>query len=119
MDIKITQPPSSFTAPSKVAKKRDFNFIMDYDYKAGYLFLRTAGKAGGAIYNYLKFKKGMNGDQFYVIPNGHLLVKYEVNRQRISEALTLLEAGGLVETIKRVGKSTRVRLKTKVIKNDE
>jgi predicted transcriptional regulator len=71
------------------------------------------------IYNYLKFKKGMNGDQFYVIPNEHVFVKYKINRQRISEAILLLEAEGLIKTIKTKGKSTRVRLLTKVIKYEK
>ena len=122
MDIKITQDPtrqSGLTASKKIGEKRDYSFIMDYDYKAGALFLYTAGKAGAVIYNYLKFKKGMNGDQFYVIPNEHVFVKYKINRQRISEAILLLEAEGLIKTIKTKGKSTRVRLLTKVIKYEK
>ena len=97
-------------APKKSTGKTKFSFIMDYDYKASACFQKIGGKAGGSIYNYLKYKKGMNGDHFYKIPNNHMFVKYGLIRQRVSEALMLLEAGGLVQCRREIGKSTRVRL---------
>jgi len=101
-------------APKKSTGKTKFSFIMNYDYKAAASFTKVGGKAGGPIYNYLKYKKGMNGDHFYVLPNNHFLVKYGLVRQRIAESLILLEAAGFVQLQKERGKSTRVRLVTKV-----
>ncbi len=98
----------------KSGGKTKFSFIMNYNYKAAASFIKVGGKAGPAIYNYLKFKKGMNGDHFYTLPNNHFLVKYGLARQRTAESLILLEAAGFVQLRKEVGKSTRVRLLTRV-----
>ena len=100
-------------APKKSTGKTKFSFIMNYDYKAAASFTKIGGKAGGPIYNYLKWKKGMNGDKFYKLPNNHFLVKYGLRRQRTAESLTLLEAAGFLQLDKAAGKSTRVRLLTK------
>jgi hypothetical protein len=114
MDTKFTRTPTH-----QDGKKSKFHFVKYYDYLAAALFSATAGKAGGAIYNYLKFKKGMEGDLFFKLPNEHFLVKYRINRQRKSEAITLLEAAECIETIKTTGKTTKARLRIKVIKNGE
>lgn len=101
-------------APKKGTGKTKYTFVMNYNYKAAASFTKIGGKAGTPIYNYLKLKKGMNGDNFYVLPNNHFLVRYGLVRQRIAESLVLLEAEGLVQLQKERGKSTRVRLVTKV-----
>ena len=124
MDIKFTHTTggggSKFT---KVNKRKKVNgsadatedskkhFVMYYDYRAGALCSLIAGKAGSAIYSYLKWKKEMNGHKFYAIPNEHMFIKYDLIRQRISEGIAKLEARGIVETKKHVGKSTRVKLR--------
>jgi len=110
----MTQKIALNLTPKKSTGKTKFSFIMNYDYKASACFTLVGGKAGGPIYNYLKFKKGMNGDHFYKIPNNHMLVKYGLRRQRVSEALILLEAEGLIQCKREVGKSTRVRLAIKI-----
>ena len=123
MDIKFTHTTGGGSKFTKVDRHKKSNgsadtaegskkyFVMYYDYRAGALCSLIAGKAGSAIYSYLKWKKEMNGHKFYTIPNEHMLVKYGLIRQRISEGLVLLEAWGIVETEKHIGKSTRVKLK--------
>ena len=124
MDIKIithtTGGGSSFTKVDKRKKANGsadatedskWHFVKYYDYRAGALCSLIAGKAGSSIYSYLKWRKGMNGNKFYIIPNEHMLVKYGLIRQRISEGIAKLEDWKIVETKKHVGKSTRAKLR--------
>ena len=120
---KITHTTGGDTKFTKVDKRKKANgsagatedskkhFVMYYDYRAGALCSLIAGKAGSAIYSYLKWKKEMNGHKFYTIPNEHMFIKYGLIRQRISEGIAQLEAWEIVETKKHVGKSTRVKLR--------
>ena len=122
MDIKFTHTTRGDSKFTKVDRCKKANgsadvtenskkyFVMYYDYRAGALCTLIAGKAGGAIYSYLKWRKEMNGHKFYTIPNSHMLTKYGLIRQRISEGLLLLEDWGIVKTEKQVGKSTRAKL---------
>ena len=124
MDIKIiTHTVGGGSSFTKVDKRKKANgsadatedskkhFVMYYDYRAGALCSLVGGKAGSAIYSYLKWKKEMNGHKFYTIPNEHMFIKYDLIRQRISEGIAKLEAWGIVETKKHIGKSTRVKLR--------
>ena len=81
MDIKIITHTTGGSKFTKVDKRKKANgsadstedskkhFVMYYDYRAGALCSLIAGKAGSAIYSYLKWKKEMNGHKFYTIPN--------------------------------------------------
>ena len=123
MDIKIITHTTGGSKFTKVDKRKKANgsadstedskwhFVKYYDYRAGALCSLIAGKAGSAIYSYLKWKKEMNGHKFYTIPNEHMFIKYGLIRQRISEGIAQLEAWDIVETKKHVGKSTRVKLR--------
>ena len=123
MDIKFTHTTRGGSKFTKVDRHKKSNgsadsaedpkrhFVMYYDYRAGALCSLIAGKAGSAIYSYLKWKKEMNGHKFYTIPNEHMFIKYDLIRQRISEGIAKLETWGIVETKKHVGKSTRVKLR--------
>ena len=73
-------------------------------------FYRAAGGVGSKIYEYLKWKKGMNGNQFIVLPNGYFDKTWGISRQRICEAVDKLEAVKLIQFKKYIGKSTLVRL---------
>lgn len=123
MDIKFTHTTGGGSKFTKVDRRKKANgsadttedskkhFVMYYDYRAGALCSLIGGKAGSAIYSYLKWRKEMNGNKFYTIPNEHMLVKYGLIRQRISEGIAKLEAWEIVETKKHVGKSTRAKLR--------
>ena len=112
-DTKFTKVDSRKKSNGSAGATEDSkkHFVMYYDYRAGALCSLIAGKSGSAIYSYLKWKKEMNGHKFYTIPNEHMFIKYDLIRQRISEGIAKLEAWGIVETKKHVGKSTRVKLR--------
>ena len=77
------------------------------------LFYKTAGGVGRVILDYLLCKRSMNGVQQTTLPNEFFLGKYGILRQRKADAITKLEAAGLVVAIKEPGKSTVVKLNIK------
>jgi hypothetical protein len=85
-------------------------FIQDYYYKSAILCSKAAGKVGILIYNYLKWKKNFDGDQFYTLPKEKFGLKNGVSRPRKAEAIDKLETEGLIQTIRKKGCSTKVRL---------
>ena len=93
---------------SKIPKK-DW-FIQNYRYKSAILCSTAAGKVGILIYNYLKFRKNFDGDQFFTLPKQNFDLENGVDRQRKSEAVDKLERAGLIQTIRKKGCSTKVRL---------
>ena len=93
---------------SKIPKK-DW-FIQNYRYKSAILCSASAGKVGILIYNYLKFRKNFDGDQFFTLPKQNFDLENGVDRQRKSEAVDKLEKEGLIQTIRKKGCSTKVRL---------
>ena len=74
-------------------------------------FYRAAGGVGGKIYEYLKWKKEMNGSKFIPLPNDYFDKTWGIKRQRICEAVDKLKAAKLIKIKKHIGKSTLVRLK--------
>ena len=85
-------------------------FIQNYRYKSAILCSAAAGKVGILIYNYLKFKKNFDGDKFFTLPKQNFDLENGVDRQRKSEAVDKLEKAGLIQTIRKKGCSTKVRL---------
>jgi hypothetical protein len=85
-------------------------FIQNYYYKSAILCGGAAGKVGILIYNYLKYKENFDGNQFFTLPKINFNLKNGVDRQRKSEAIDRLEAEGLIQTIRKKGCSTQVRL---------
>jgi|TARA_Y100000294_G_scaffold28957_1_gene24378 hypothetical protein len=78
-------------------------------------FYRAAGGVGSKIYEYLKWKKEMNGNKLITLPNDYFDKTWGIARQRICEALDKLKSAGLVELEKSIGKSTLVKLHDKQI----
>jgi len=74
-------------------------------------FYRAARGVGGKIYEYLKWKKEMNGSKFIPLPNDYFDKTWGIKRQRICEAVDKLKAAKLIIVKKHIGKSTLVRLK--------
>ena len=85
-------------------------FIQSYRYKSAILCSTAAGKVGILIYNYLKFKKNFDGDKFFTLPKQNFDLENGVTRPRKAEAIDKLEAEGLIQTIRKKGCSTKVRL---------
>tara|TARA_R100000541_G_scaffold13301_1_gene22196 strand:- start:93 stop:392 length:300 start_codon:yes stop_codon:yes gene_type:complete len=86
-------------------------FIQNYRYKSAILCAEVAGKVGMLIYNYLKFKKNFDGDGlFYSLPKKNFDFECKVDRQRKCEAVNKLEAAGLIQTQRKKGCSTKIRL---------
>ena len=82
--------------------------------KSHMLFHAVAGKAGVAIYIYLKWQKGMNGDRFFEISNDWLGENYKVTRQTKYAALKKLKKEGLIEVLDRSecgGGNLKVRIR--------
>ena len=85
-------------------------FIQSYRYKSAILCSTAAGKVGILIYNYLKWRKNFDGDKFFTLPKQNFDLKNGVTRPRKAEAIDKLEAEGLIQTIRKKGCSTKVRL---------
>ena len=85
-------------------------FIQNYRYKSAILCSAAAGKVGILIYNYLKFRKNFDGDKFFTLPKQNFDLENGVDRQRKSEAVDRLEKAGVIQTIRKKGCSTKVRL---------
>ena len=85
-------------------------FIQSYIYKSAILCSTAAGKVGILIYNYLKWRKNFDGDKFFTLPKQNFDLENGVDRQRKSEAIDKLEKEGLIQTIRKKGCSTQVRL---------
>ena len=97
---------------SKIPKKipEEDWFIQNYYYKSAILCSGAAGKVGILIYNFLKYRKNFDGDQFFTLPKQNFDLKNGVTRPRKAEAIDKLEAEGLIQTIRKKGCSTKVRL---------
>ena len=81
-------------------------------------FYKAAGGVGSKIYEYLKWKKEMNGNKLISLPNYYFDKTWGISRQRICEAVDKLEAAKLIKFKKSIGKSTLVRLLLDVQKAD-
>ena len=88
-------------------------FIQSYRYKSAILCSTAAGKVGILIYNYLKYKQNFDTNQFFTLPKQNFNIKMGVSRPRKAEAIDKLEAEGLIQTIRKTGCSTKVRLLVK------
>ena len=73
-------------------------------------FYRIAGGVGSKIYEYLKWKKEMNGNKLISLPNYYFDQTWGISRQRICDAVDKLIAAELIEAEKNIGKSTLVKL---------
>ena len=85
-------------------------FIQNYFYKSSIIIGKCAGVVGHAIYDYLKFRKQFDGDNFFTLPKQNFRSRHNISRQRQAEAIDKLEAEGLIKTIRKKGCSTKVRL---------
>ena len=85
-------------------------FIQSYRYKSAIVCSIAAGKVGIAIYNFLKWRKNFDGDKFFTLPKITFDLKWGIDRQRKSEAVDKLEKAGYIQTIRKKGCSTKVRL---------
>ncbi len=96
------------TIPKKIPEENWF--IQDYFYKSSIIVKQCAGEVGMSIYNFIKFKKNFDGDKYYSLPKAQFDLKWGISRQRKAEAIDRLEKEGLIQTIRKKGCSTKVRL---------
>ena len=99
--------------PSKWApkRKRSERYIYRLQIGESAKFYKAAGGVGSKIYEYLKWKKEMNGNKLIALPNYYFDQTWGISRQRICEAVDKLKAAKLIKFKKCVGKSTLVKLK--------
>jgi len=90
--------------------KRSEHYIYRLQIVESAKFYKAAGGVGSKIYEYLKWKKEMNGNKLIPLPNNYFYKTWEISRQRICEAVDKLGAAKLIKFKKRTGKSTLVRL---------
>ena len=102
------------TKSSRYVKKVQDNDYFIYQYKlfskTSVAFFKIAGGVGEKIYQYLTWKETFDGRIFQTLPLTVFRGKWGIRKQRINEALELLEAEGLVALIKKLGCKTRVKL---------
>ena len=99
-------------------KSRAEHYIYKLNIKRSAEFYRAAGGVGSKVYEYLKWKKEMNGNKLISLPNYYFDKTWGISRQRICEAVDKLEAAKLIKFKKSIGKSTLVRLLLGVQKAD-
>ena len=105
-DIINTHTSSRYTPKLK----RSERYIYKVPLVESAKFYKAAGGVGSKIYEYLKWKKEMNGNQLISLPNKFFEDTWGISRQRICEAVDKLEAVKLIKFKKQIGKSTLVRL---------
>ena len=92
------------------------DFVANYKYHAAFLFFKSAGRVGQFIYQHLKWLKEMDRfrfgitNKFYSI-SGKVCKEWEISRQAKSVALLKLDQSKLVDLQRKVGTSTKARLK--------
>ena len=98
--------------PSKWAPKhkKSERYIYKLQIGESAKFYKAAGGVGSKIYEYLKWKKEMNGNKSITLPNDYFDQTWGISRQRICEAVDKLVAAKLIEADKNIGKSTLVKL---------
>ena len=106
-DIINTHTSSRYTPKLK----RSERYIYKLQISESAKFYKAAGGVGSKIYEYLKWKKEMNGNKLISLPNDYFDQTWGISRQRICEAADKLEEAKLIEFKKHIGKSTLVRLK--------
>jgi len=95
------------------------HFIKDVYLMELALFVKIAGQAGAAIYSECKFRMGMPTHKNGVVRLGNeRFIKWNVSRQRKSEALIKLKNEGLLDYVTEAGKAPLVKL-AEVIENDK
>ena len=99
--------PSRWTPKRKKSERYIYRLQIGESAK----FYKAAGGVGSKIYEYLKWKKEMNGNKLIALPNYYFDQTWGISRQRICEAVDKLEAAKLIKFKKQIGKSTLVRLK--------
>tara|TARA_Y100000310_G_scaffold323130_1_gene383094 strand:+ start:377 stop:724 length:348 start_codon:yes stop_codon:yes gene_type:complete len=90
--------------------KKSEHYIYKLPIKESARFYKVAGGVGSKIYEYLKWKKEMNGNKFISLPNDYFYKTWEIRRQRICEAVGKLKAAKLIKFKKSTGRSTLVML---------
>ena len=105
-DIVNTHTTSRWTP--KVGKSQRYIYRLPIMESAK--FYRAAGGVGSKIYEYLKWKKEMNGNKLISLPNKFFDDTWGISRQRICEAVDKLGAVKLIQFKKVIGKSTLVKL---------
>ena len=88
-------------------------FIMDVYVNELRLVFKVAGGVGLCIYAELKFLKGLEGDNYFVVSNMMLEEKYGISRQRKYIAIKKLKAEGLIDYKKKSGANLALRLLAK------
>ena len=111
---KITNPRGKYNRPADPDKW----FIYKTKVLQAAEFWKVARGVGRMILDYLNWKQSMNGNHFISVPNDYFLLRYDICRQRKSEALTKLEAAGLIKVKKAKGKSHQVALIKYIHKED-
>ena len=91
-------------------KKSEYYIYKLHIQKAAKYYI-AAGGVGSKIYEYLKWKKEMNGNNLISLPNDYFYKTWRIRRQRICEAVDKLGVAKLIKVKKNIGKTTLVQLK--------
>ena len=106
-DIINTHTSSRYTPKLKRAERYIYKVPLVESAK----FYKAAGGVGSKIYEYLKWKKEMNGNNLISQPNDYFYKTWRIRRQRICEAVDKLGVAKLIKVKKKIGKTTLVQLK--------
>ena len=113
--IKFTNINKTHSSKWRPKLKKSEHYIYRLPIKKSAEFYKVARGVGSKIYEYLKWKKEMNGNKFISLPNDYFYTIWEIRRQRICEAVDKLRAAKLIKFKKSSGKSTLVKLNERQI----
>ena len=108
--IPFTNINNTHNTKWKPKLKKSEQYIYRLPIKTSARFYKVARGVGSKIYEYLKWKKEMNGNKFISLPNDYFYKTWEIRRQRICDAVDKLKAAKLIKVRKKTGKSTLVIL---------
>ena len=108
--IKFTNINKTHSSKWRPKLKKSEHYIYRLPIKKSAEFYKVARGVGSKIYEYLKWKKEMNGNKFISLPNDYFDSTWGIKRQRICDAVDKLEAAGLIKFEKRTGLTTLVKL---------
>ena len=113
--IKFTNINKTHSSKWRPKLKKSEHYIYRLPIKKSAEFYKVARGVGSKIYEYLKWKKEMNGNKFISLPNDYFYRTWGIRRQRICDAVDKLKVAKLIKSKKSIGKSTLVKLNERQI----
>ena len=108
--IKFTNINKTHSSKWRPKLKKSEHYIYRLPIKKSAEFYKVARGVGSKIYEYLKWKREMNGNKFISLPNDYFYRTWGIRRQRICDAVDKLKVAKLIKSKKSIGKSTLVKL---------